>query len=139
MASTKTSTKTIRIANETAEYFEGKPLNRAVECIHRLLENGKLTFDGEEIKISGDMGVHTGSKDDMAVLDEMAMCFGVSSEEMLSKVVEALENGEFTFVGGRIVAVEEPWVDAFRETCHDLCIPVDKACESAIKALRRGV
>lgn len=33
---------------------------------------------------------------------------------------------------------KEKWVENFEETCHELGLPVEKAAESAIKALRKG-
>ena len=59
MASTKTRTKTIRLANDAADFYEGVPLNRVAESVHRLLSEKKLSFDGEEIKISSENGVYT--------------------------------------------------------------------------------
>ena len=137
MPKLNTTVKAVRVDNEVLEKFEEKLKGQSVSSwLNQQIED----FVDDSARFSQNSGSKTGKPvSDMGKLDEMAMCFGVSSEEMLSKVVEALENGEFTFVGGKIVAVEEPWVDAFRETCHDLCIPVEKACESAIKALRRGI
>lgn len=53
MASTKTVAKGIRIANECAEYFDGKPLNRMVESLMGLMESGVVTYDGEELVVNG--------------------------------------------------------------------------------------
>lgn len=33
---------------------------------------------------------------------------------------------------------KEKWVENFEETCHELGLPIEKAAESAIKALKRG-
>ena len=49
-----------------------------------------------------------------------------------------LNDGSLTVEGGVLQASEERWVSEFREACHDLCIPVEKAGESAVKALRKG-
>ena len=53
MASTKTTVKTIRLTNETADFFEGKPLNRYVECLHSLIESGKVKMDGDSLLVTG--------------------------------------------------------------------------------------
>lgn len=50
MSSKTTRVKTIRIKNETADFFKDKPLNRVVENVHHLaikkdievLENGRI-------------------------------------------------------------------------------------------------
>lgn len=55
MSSSKTQTRTIRIKNETADFFKDKPLNKVVENVHDLAikkdievyENGKIVvLDG---------------------------------------------------------------------------------------------
>lgn len=137
MASSKTRIKPIRIANETADYFEGKALNRLVESVHHLLETGKMSFDGEELKISGEKGVYT---DKMSVffkeIESMASFFGITTEEMTGQFFELLNEGVLTVEEGRLVAVKESWVERFEDACHDRCIPVEKAVESVIKGLK---
>lgn len=142
MASTKTKVKPIRIANETADFFEGKPLNRVVECIHHLLENGRLKFDGDEIKISGENSVYTEKKginpgilEDM---DSMAACFGVTTEKMIEEFYGMLEEGTLTVENGKLKASMPEWASNFEEACHEMCVPVEKVAESAVKALKKG-
>lgn len=53
MPSYITKTKTIRIKNEVYDYFNDKPLNRMVESLKELLENGSVVFDGEHLKTNG--------------------------------------------------------------------------------------
>lgn len=50
MSSKQTKLKTIRIKNETAEFFEGKPLNKVVESVHTLAINKEV-----EIQIDGNI------------------------------------------------------------------------------------
>lgn len=137
MASSKTRIKPIRIANETADYFEGKALNRLVESVHHLLETGKMSFDGEELKISSEKGVYT---DKMSVffkeIESMASFFGITTEEMTGQFFEMLNEGVLTVEEGRLVAVKESWVERFEDACHDKCIPVEKAVENAIKGMK---
>lgn len=71
-------------------------------------------------------------------MDEMAGCCGVSLEDMVHQFFGMLEDGRLSFENGVMKANGEPWVDEFKSVCHDLCIPVEKASESAIKALKRG-
>lgn len=47
MSSKTTQLKTIRIKNETAEFFKDKPLNRVVESVHYLAEENKLEIKGD--------------------------------------------------------------------------------------------
>lgn len=57
MSSKTTKVMAIRVKNDTAEYFQGKPLNRIVESVHTLAESKEL-----EIKGNGDIVV-CGSND----------------------------------------------------------------------------
>lgn len=142
MASTRTRTKTIRLANESADFYEKMPLNRIAECTHQLLESGKLKFDGSDLKIVSENGVHTEKNAEIVSLvsemDEMAGCCGVPLEDMVHQFFGMLEDGRLSFENGVMRANCEPWVEEFKSVCHDLCIPVEKAAESAIKALKRG-
>lgn len=134
MASTKTVSKGIRISNEAAAYYEGKALNRMVEAMIPLLESGKLSFDGESLKISGDSGVHT---EIIEEFDEMASCSGISLDDLVTGLFTLLEDGSITIENG-VLSAGGPWASEFESVCHDLCIPVEKAAEGAIKALKRG-
>lgn len=139
MASTKTQIKPIRIANETAEFFEGKPLNRYVECIHRLVESGELTLSDEEIVIQKNNnaggGVYT---EIMGEFDEMASCCGMTLEELVGGLFSLLEEGAVVIDNGALTTAKSGWVADFENACHDLCIPVEKAAAGAIKNLKRG-
>lgn len=48
-----TQLKTIRVRNETLEYFKDKKLNRAVDSLSELLRRGVLAFDGENLIVIG--------------------------------------------------------------------------------------
>lgn len=139
MASTKTVSKGIRITNEAALYFDGQPLNRMVEGMIPLLESGELVYDGE-LKISGSNGVHTGNVEEIiSDFDEMASCSGISLEELVGGLFSLLEEGMIVIEKGELSVVTPEWATEFENVCHDLCIPVEKASEGAIKALKRGV
>lgn len=137
MASSRTVAKGIRITKEAEEYYREKPLNRIVEGLIPLFDSGKLTFDGEEVKISGDSGVHTDKMEFFfKEIEGMASFFGLSTEELTEQVYEMLNEGELTVEEGRLVAVKESWVERLEDVCHDKCIPVEKAVESVIKGLK---
>lgn len=100
MASTRTRIKPIRITNETADYFENKPLNRIVENLMDLMKSGKVKFDGEKLVING---VSTEQKKtDYDSIAEMASLMKVTTEQLLSDVNELLENGELYYSGGKL-------------------------------------
>ena len=47
------SLKTLRLRNETIEYFKGKPLNKVVDNLVEMIKEGKIELDGERIKVKG--------------------------------------------------------------------------------------
>lgn len=126
MASTRTTTRTIRIENEVAEYFKEKALNRAVESLYGLLTDGTLSFDGEKIKVGcthqnsenrvldkpkEEENVHT----DLTEIESMAELMRVSTDKMLSDIRELLENGELYYSGKKLV---NPRYEEFERLCE---------------------
>ena len=51
MGSSRTKVMSVRVKNETAEYFQDKPLNRIVESVHSLAIKREIEIDKGEIKI----------------------------------------------------------------------------------------
>lgn len=137
MASTKTRTKTIRLANEAADFYEGVPLNRVAEGVCGLLKDGKLEFDGESVKIVGGGGVYTESKA-IGSINEMLGFTEMTFDDLMKDIAGKLESGELMLDEGCTRVQMPAWAERFEEACHDLCIPVEKAAESAIKALKKG-
>ena len=137
MASTKTQIKPIRIANETAEYFEGKPLNRYVECLHRLVCSGKIVLSGEEIVLPENKNqknsVYT---DAMGEFEEMASCCGMTTEELIGGLFSMLEEGEIVIENGRLMPSMPEWAERLSESCQEIGYDVDKIVDSAIKSLK---
>ena len=87
MASTKTRIKPIRIKNDTADYFENKPLNRMVESLEEMLKTGKVRFDGENLVVKGGSDSNA-DLSDLSDLSEMADLMRVSTEKILSDIKE---------------------------------------------------
>ena len=140
MASTKTVSKGIRISNEAAEYYSDKPLNRMVEGLMVLLEQGKVEFDGENLKISGSDGVHTQfpMSEALSDIEGMVSLAAMSLEDAFEEVDRLLNEGKLKLLQGSMDVEMPGWANLMADTCHDLCIPVEKAAESACKALRKG-
>ena len=143
MASTKTTTKTIRIANETAEFYEKVSLRAVVESTHHLIESGVLgvnedgvfVVDSENKKISE--GVYT----DLPALEDlksMANCFGITIDDLLGMIDEGLNEGTILIEGGRVISSMPHWVERFEEVCRDKCLDTERVGESAVKAIERG-
>ena len=129
MASTTTKTKTIRIKNDTADYFEDKPLNRMVESLEELLRSGKLNFDGENLGIKGGIKNDT-PKTDIESIEEMANLMRVPTETLLSDFRELLEDGTLYYSNGKLV---NPRYEEFERACEGKNI--DKIIESMVRSL----
>ena len=130
MPKLNTTVKAVRIDNDILERLErrleGKSFNawmneQIVSCLDSQKTDAKV---GKPLF-------------DMTELEDMAGCFGMSGEELLHGVVEGLNDGVLTVENGAVKGYT-PWADEFEAVCHDLCIPVEKAAENAIKALRNG-
>lgn len=126
MASTTTRIKPIRIKNETADYFENKPLNRMVESLEELLREGKLKFDGENLVIKG----QSAEKTDISSIAEMANLMRVPTERLLSDFRELLEDGTLYYSNGKLV---NPRYEDFERACEGKNI--DKILESMVRSL----
>lgn len=125
MSSYITQTRTIRIKNETAEYFKGKAMNRAVDSMCAMIERGELEFDGENLRVVG--GVHTGKCSDKKSvfgsekgkdLEEMLKCCEKSANEFADDVHDLMENGELVYEKGVLKVDVGLDVESFRAWCR---------------------
>ena len=93
--------KTVRLRNETIEYFEGKPLNRLIESLAEKIEAGDIEISGEEIVVrKGIKGVTPELIKDLELIGKFEdMDFG----KMFKELHRALDEGEIDIEGGRFV------------------------------------
>lgn len=86
------SPKTIRLKNETIEYFEGKPLNRLIDSLAENIKSGDIEVMGEEIRVRGGAeGVPKKVVKDLELIGKFEdMTFG----EMFKELHRALDEGE---------------------------------------------
>ena len=144
MASTKTKVKPIRISNESAEYFEGKPLNRMVESLYEHLKGGKITFDGESLKAESvyteknEKKSEASPNNDLKEIESMANFFGISLDEFLKMVCEGLTEGVLTIEKGKIVGTPDLDLENFKEACHETGADPQKVLDKATQGVRRG-
>ncbi len=136
MASSKTRTRTVRISNESADYFEKLPLNKVIEGVYTLISEKKATFDGENLKISEKSGL-TPNKD-LEEIESMAKYFGMSTEEVLKGIYNGLNDGYLTVEDGKIVGLPEVDLDNLKEACHERGIGMQEAIDKTVKNLRSG-
>ena len=134
MASTKTRTRTVRISNESADYFEKLPLNKIIEGVYTLISEGKATFDGENLKISEKSGLTPETKE----IESMANFFGLTLNEMLKKIYEGLNDGILTIEKGKIVGTPDLDLENFKEACHEMGADPQKVLDKATQGVRRG-
>lgn len=133
MASTKTSLKTIRIANETVAYFDKLPLNRITEGVHALLECGHLKWDGEELTVNG--CTQLPEEEELASLGSY---FDMSLKDMISEFNRMLNEGDIAGEDKRLSVMLPEWAERIGDACHDANIPVEKAAERMIDMIQRG-
>lgn len=94
MASTKTTLKTVRITNEAVKYYQNKPLNRMVEGLMELLKSGKVSFDGEGLKVNPEgEGVNPEIKSILDDLTEISLCCGIEVRDLADQFCEMLNDG----------------------------------------------
>ena len=136
MASTITKVKTIRVANETADFFEGVALNRLVECIHHAMESGKIEFDGTEMRILGGNSVNTAPE--YEDLSGMMEYYGLTMDDFVKQSDAAFTEGTLTISDGKIECVLPDWAVKLSDACHEIGYDVDKIVDSAIKSLKKG-
>lgn len=136
MASSKTRTRTVRISNESADYFEKLPLNKVIEGVYTLISEKKATFDGENLKISEKSGL-TPNKD-LEEIESMAKFFGMDGGELLKGVCEGLMDGNLTVENGKVVGVPKINLDNLEEACHERGIGMQEAIDKTVKSLRSG-
>lgn len=136
MASSKTRTRTVRISNESADYFEKLPLNKVIEGVYTLISEKKATFDGESLKISEKTGL-TPNKD-LEEIDSMAKFFGMDGGDLLKGVCAGLMDGNLTVENGKVVGIPQIDLTNLEEACHERGIGMQEAIDKTVKNLRSG-
>jgi len=130
MASTKTRIKPIRIKNETADYFENKPLNRMVESLEELLRSGKVRFDGENLIVKG-----SSANADLSDLAEMAELMRVSTEKILSDIKDMIEEGTLYYENGELI---NPRYAELESVCERKNVNIDNLLMKVIRDIENG-
>lgn len=125
MASTITRIKTIRIKNETADYFEEKPLNRIVESLADLLQTGKVSFNGESLVVKG-------GNEDLTDIEEMAELMRVPMNKLLSDFRELLEEGTLYYANGKLI---NPRYEEFEDICLRKKVDIDKTITNVVRQM----
>ena len=135
MASTITRRKTIRIANETDDYFKDKPLNRMVECLQRLLECGRLSWDGEELIVNDKVRLPDKLVDE---LEEIGGYFNMTAEEMIREFIRLLNEGEIVYEDKTLYALAPEWVEEIENKCKAKGLTVETVIAKVLDMIDRG-
>lgn len=149
MASLRTTVKSVRIANEVAEYFENKPLNRMVEGLCDLLERGMVTYDGENLTVANTRVPEaprepkTGNRwnideADLMDLDSMSRFMGGDVRTMIHLFDEAVNEGVIRYDQGRYVGVEDVELEDLYEICREQNVNPQEVIDKAVKAMRQN-
>ena len=93
------SLKTLRLKNETIEYFKGKPLNKLVDNLLAHEERGDIKIWWEDFEVVGAVkGVDPKVAQDLEIIGKIdGMTFG----DMFNELHRALDEGEIEIVEGR--------------------------------------
>lgn len=149
MSSTKTTTRTIRIKNETAAYFEGRPLNRYVDSLCRCVQNGEVELNGEEIcvhkglsqqKNGGFDSVHIDNKV-MEDIDLMCSLYGIEISKFMEMVCTFMNDGYITIEDGKMVTMDSDGIDlsVIKDVCHRKHLDIQKTIDKCAERVRTGL
>ena len=150
MASTRTRIKPIRVANETADYFEGKPLNRMVESLCELIQSGKIEFDGENLKVKGVYTQNSAENSSLSLnkwkiderdledLDTMRNFCGGSVGVMIHLFDLAVNEGVLTYDNGRFIGNSDINLSHFKDVCHDLNRDPQEVMDKIVGLMEKG-
>lgn len=123
MASSRTTTFGIRIKNETAEFFKGKPLNRYVERLQELVESGTLDLEGDEIVCTQKSG---STASEFTRLRSAGAAYGLSGGELAEKLMDAMDSGAIIYENGSFRADSEYNFEKFVSACLEKGMSVQK-------------
>ena len=91
---------TIRVKNEVAEYFKGKPLNKMVESLKEYIEEERIEEVDGKLIVKGAFMVDRDIVKDLEIMGELA---DMSFDDMFRELHRAIDEGEIDMVDGRFV------------------------------------
>lgn len=133
MPKLNSTVKSVRIDDEKLAELEkrlgGKSINAWFnEQIDGFLDNSSVKREVNPVKSSV-----------MEEIETMVGLSGMDAEDFWKEICRLLEDGVLEMSPSGVNPVSEPWAESLKETCHDLCVSVEKASEAACKALRKGL
>lgn len=145
MSSTKTTTRTIRIDLETAEYFKEKPLNRYVEGLYKCIQSGEIkeqddgisvhTSDNNEVQKPKKPSTDSVYTNDLKELLSYAPLFRMPEEEYVSKLKEAIDNGVLMEENGKFIGVCQYDMSVLEEKCKQSGMSVQGVIDKMTKMI----
>lgn len=88
---------TIRVKNETAEYFKERPLNRMVESLQRYMEIGQIVSVDGELEVKGAFMVDKGIVTDLKIMGELC---DMSFDDLFKELHRAIDDNEIDLKNG---------------------------------------
>ena len=95
---------TIRVRNEAAAYYTGKPLNRMVESLMKYLEEGRIEEREGELVVKGAFMVDKKIVDDLEMIGEM---YDMTVDDLFIELHRAIDEGEIDVEAGRFIYPKE--------------------------------
>lgn len=127
-------TKTVRINAED------------LAVIEKIMADEKVSWSGAIHFLVGNRGTpskksqksEASPNNDLKEVESMANFFGLTLNEMLSKICEGLTDGTLTIENGKIVGTPDLELENFKEACHDMGVEPQKILDKAAQGVRRG-
>ena len=149
MASSKTVSKGIRIKNEVAQYFSGKPLNRYIESLYEHIQDGSIEEKEDSVYVhtkeidnvpqnseKAEIGdVHTESEIEKR-LKMYGAPFGLTGEELGNRLLDGMDSGQIMMEGSGFSAKSEYDIDRFVEACRMKGVDVEKMLEKCTQMIK---
>ena len=91
---------TIRVKNEAAAFYEGKPLNRMIESLMRYMEIGQIGEEEGELIVKGAFMVDAKIVADLKI---MGMMYDMTFDDLFRELHRAIDEGEIDIEDGHFV------------------------------------
>lgn len=128
MPKLNTTVKSVRIDNDKLEELERRLGSQSI--------NSWLN-DQIEAFLSGKPEKTEGKTVAYVEIEEMVTFCGLTMDRFWEDIADKLTSGVLMFEDGGTRVELPKWAEDFRDACHDMCIPVEKAVENAIKAMKK--
>lgn len=118
MPSSKTISKGVRLKNDVAEYFQGKPLNKYIEWLKGAIEEGIVEEnEGDLVCRAKNTSIDSVHIPCMKEFMSYASLFKMTESEYIEKIKEAIDKGVLMEENGKFVGVCQYDLSVLEEKC----------------------